>query len=510
MVSKYPQAASPLFAGTPEAIASSGAAAPASPLRAEFTRRGVLAAGAALALGAGAARARSADLAPVDVIVLGAGISGLHAARMLQKEGLTVSVLEGSARVGGRCWSGTDVPGRPEFGAGTVGAGYGRVRANAAELNVDLVPPPPGSRDIVVKADAGFSVYGRPVAALPWADSPLNLLAPQEHKMAPSTLLSHYLAHDAGLDNLTDWLTPEFAWLDKLSLREYFSSLGASREALRLMEAQAPAANLDEANALHFVRRTVYYGWEARAGRAHRVKGGTSALTDAMAASLRQPVQLNRFVRSIRADAKSVEVLCADGTRHRARSAISTIPFAVLKSLRVDGPVAAAQRAGWSALRSTAVVQVYMTVESPFWERDGALADMWSDSPLSRVYHLPSATDPCGILCGWISGDAAKALPSTDPAAIGRWTVAELARMRPASTGQVSVTHVHDWRAQPGELGHMASYQPGDIGRYAQALQQPVGALHFAGDHLGRVHVGLEAACEAGEHAAMAVMDRLL
>jgi len=171
--------------------------------------------------------------------------------------------------------------------------------------------------------------------------------------------------------------------------------------------------------------------------------------------------------------------------------------------------VPALQRQAWRAMRSTAVVQVYMTVDRPFWQDDGASADLWTDGPMERVYHLPADDQPHGILNAFIAGDSVDALPSKDPAAIGRWVVAELERLRPASKGRVTVTHVHDWRAVPTARGHIASYAPGDIGRYEAALQQPVGRLHFAGDHLGRLHVGLEAACESAERAAFQLLDQL-
>jgi len=62
------------------------------------------------------AKAASATLAKPgqsDVIVLGAGVSGMQAAWMLEQQGMKVTVIEARERVGGRIWTLLDQPGYP-------------------------------------------------------------------------------------------------------------------------------------------------------------------------------------------------------------------------------------------------------------------------------------------------------------------------------------------------------------------------------------------------------------
>lgn len=142
-----------------------------------MSRREFVMAGTAAGLGAGVARAASIAAGP-DVIVIGAGLSGLNAALLLEELGARVVCLEGRGRAGGRLLSHQTVAGNPEWGGDSILGAYARMQDTARRLEIPLTDhharrdmSPEAHRD---PARVELALGGSVIPRGEWPTHPLN------------------------------------------------------------------------------------------------------------------------------------------------------------------------------------------------------------------------------------------------------------------------------------------------------------------------------------------------
>jgi monoamine oxidase len=242
---------------------------------------------------------------------------------------------------------------------------------------------------------------------------------------------------------------------------------------------------------------TLFGAERASGGVSSMVRGGSQRLPEAMARALKKPVMMGQAVRRISTNAQGGAVTLANGSRLTAQAIVAAVPFPTLRQMIIRAPMSAPTREAITALPYTQIKQIFLEPEKRYWETDGMPIDMWTDGPLERIFSVrDTESKDTGIIYVWLNGTGAQ---NFDLSSVN----ARLAALRPASEGKFKLRHVQDWtRTNPLAGGAYMHWAPGQISRWAGKMGVPAGRLFFAGEHLGLVHTGMEAAFESAERAA--------
>lgn len=474
-------------------------------------RRQILAGAALLGLSASPLHAAAKRLAPqnrqTDVIILGAGVSGLNAAALLEQQGMTTIVLEARQRVGGRVLTLFDQPGYPEMGFNSMAAGYGHGFDAAKRAGVELVDV---SGRYTVDLRQQLVLGGQSIARDDWAASHHNPLPATMKTMMPWEVMPRLFM---GKPRLADWTT----WIDAsaaqdISVYEHLRSLGLNDDAIRLVYDTAPYAgtNAYDSAALTY---DFNYGWiktQALAGpQSFAVKGGNQKLTEAMRDLIKGDVLLGKEVVAIETDATGASVTCRDGTSYRGARVLCSLPFSTLRSVHVSPGLSGAQERAVTTLGYQPLSIAFLTVKAPYWENDGLPPSMWTDGPLGTVLaqHYGATAPEVTGLCLFARGNLAQYWDRLRKDAALKLVVDELARVRPASKGLVTGAAFHSWANEPFNGGDWAYFKPGQVSSFGRAMAAPAGRLHFCGEHTATDNRGLEGALESSERAVLEIVS---
>ncbi|MEM8696225.1 MAG: FAD-dependent oxidoreductase [Pseudomonadota bacterium] len=469
---------------------------------ARFSRRTFLKGSAAAGLLVAAPGARANE--SVDVVILGAGLAGLHTAMQLSEAGASVLVLEARDRAGGRVQTLGDLPGRPEAGGTQLSSNYRRFVALAERFGISLVEDSPMQRD--GPPELYVALRGETILPDRWAEHPLNPFEGPLAGLPPWALPFAAMGRGNPLPEVASWRDPAFAEWD-VPVSDH---LGWTSAQLRLGFGINPGYGASAYSQSALMWFQIMKAIAEPGGRLLTVENGNQRVPDAMAEALGDRVRYGAAARMVTSGADGVEVRTMDGGRYRARHAVVTLPASALRTVDIDPAPPRLQQQGIRSLPYNRVVRAYFIPERRFWEEDGLPPSIWSDSYAGRVFALRGGGGAeITMMQSFITGRAAALLDRMPQAGAMALVQAEIERIRPAARGALRPAAYVSWGNDPYAGGAYACWAPGQITAFADALSASHGRLIFAGEHIAVRARGIEGALESADRAVQEVLAAL-
>jgi monoamine oxidase len=413
-----------------------------------------------------------------DVIVVGAGMAGLAAARTLAEAGIHVSLVEARDRAGGRIYTlpGDELP---------IELGAEFIHGLPQEL-IDLVDEAGLTR---------FELQGETRCFREWhGTGRLEPCGPQRE-----------------VDQLFDRLGDFDSTQADLSFKEFVVRRGLSPEAATLATNYVEGFNAADANRISILALARQQAAEdlISGDRVFRVAEGYARVPEFL---------LQRFleaggewlpsapVRTISWQPGSVKIETEVGRTFQGVAAIITLPLGVLQA----GTVSLVPQPKILAVADQLVMgpaaRVVYEFDGRFWPDDLGFFFAPQDTPPTWWTTNPK---PTSLLTGWLAG---RRLSEFKTSSLPDAGLATLSKILGIDTLQRLLhLHHHDWQTDIHSLGAYSYVSRGAI-HASDELSLPVDStLYFAGEHTdtsghwGTVHGALR----SGYRAAKQVLDNL-
>jgi putrescine oxidase len=427
-----------------------------------------------------------------DVVVVGAGPSGLTAARALKKAGLSVAVLEARDRVGGRTWTDTVDGAMLEIGGQWVSPDQTALLALLDELGLETYSRYREGESVYIGAD------GAPVR---YAGESFPVSATTAAEMDKLTGLLDALAAEIGPTE--PWAHPKARELDTISFHHWLRQNSADEEACNNIGLFIAGGMLTKpAHAFSALQAVLM---AASAGSfSHltdedfildkRVIGGMQQVSLLQAAELGADVVLDSPVRTINwepstdggSSAGYRVTAVSERATVNARFVIMAVPPNLYSRVSFNPPLPRRQHQMHQHQSLGLVIKVHAVYSTPFWREDGLSGTGFgAGSLVQEVYDNTNHGDSRGTLVGFISDEKADAVFELSAEDRKRAVLESIAGFLGEKAVQPEVYYESDWGSEEWTRGaYASSYDLGGLHRYGKDQHAPVGPIYWCSSDL--------------------------